>query len=28
VSKAGGFGGPLTLVRAVEALGGRVGASL
>jgi uncharacterized protein YgbK (DUF1537 family) len=27
VSKAGGFGGPLTLVRAVEALGGRVGAS-
>jgi D-threonate/D-erythronate kinase len=28
VTKAGGFGGPLTLVRAVEALGGRVGASL
>jgi uncharacterized protein YgbK (DUF1537 family) len=28
VTKAGGFGGPLTLVRAVEALGGRVGAAL
>jgi uncharacterized protein YgbK (DUF1537 family) len=28
VTKAGGFGGPLALVRAVEALGGRVGAAL
>jgi uncharacterized protein YgbK (DUF1537 family) len=26
VTKAGGFGGPMTLVNAVEALGGRLGA--